>query len=195
MKKTIGKIKDTIIAGIVLFLPVYILYTVFKKVYYSLYKYGHKLAEILGLEDAGDKKSVPFVTLFLVLVLLFICGLLVRFAMVTKIKEWIENIVLLYIPTYSKYKAKTMAKLEPEEDARPPVLVEMNGAWKPAFLIQTENNKSTVFLPSTPDIDLGDVWIVDSNKVTELPMTSIEFKNAILLSGRGIKTSVTTKKE
>jgi uncharacterized membrane protein len=153
-----------------------------------LYKYGHKLTEILGLDNAGDKKWVPFVTLFLVVVLFFICGLLARFAMIGKMKEWIENNVLLYIPTYSKYKAKMTAKLQPEEDVRPPVLVELNGAWKPGFLIKTNEEKSTVFLPTTPDIDYGEVWIVENARVSLLEMTTKEFKTSLLLSGKGMKT-------
>lgn len=188
MKKIIKKIKDTVISGIVLFLPIFILLSIFKKVYSTLYKTGHKLTEILGLDNAGDKKWVPFVTLFLVVVLFFICGLMVRFAMVTKMKEWIENNVLLYIPTYSKYKAKMTAKLQPEEDVRPPILVELNGAWKPGFLIKVNEDKSTVFLPTTPDIDYGEVWIVTSNKVTMLDMSPKEFKTSLLLSGKGMKT-------
>ena len=188
MKKTIKKIKDTVISGIVLFLPIFILLSIFKSVYTKLYKYGHKLTEILGLDNAGDKKWVPFVTLFLVVVLFFICGLLARFAMIGKMKEWIENNVLLYIPTYSKYKAKMTAKLQPEEDVRPPVLVELNGAWKPGFLIKTNEEKSTVFLPTTPDIDYGEVWIVENARVSLLEMTTKEFKTSILLSGKGMKT-------
>jgi uncharacterized membrane protein len=188
MNKAIKTIKDTVISGIVLFLPIIILLAIFKKVYSTLYKTGHKLTEILGMDEAGDKKWVPFITLCLVIVLLFICGLMVRFAMVTKMKEWIENNVLLYIPTYSKYKAKMMAKLQPEEDVRPPVLVELNGAWKPGFLIKKNDEKSTVFLPSTPDTDVGEVWIVASNKVTMIDMTTKEFKNSLLLSGKGLKT-------
>jgi uncharacterized membrane protein len=193
MKKIVKKIKDTVISGIVLFLPIFILLSIFKKVYSTLYKYGHKLTEILGLDNAGDKKWVPFVTLFLVVVVFFICGLMARFAMIGKMKEWIENNVLLYIPTYSKYKAKMTAKLQPEEDVRPPILAELNGAWKPGFLIHTNEDKSTVFLPTTPDIDYGEVWIVASNKVTLLDMTTKEFKTSLLLSGKGMKTGKTNQ--
>ena len=79
-----------------------------------------------------------------------------------------------------------MAKLQPKVDERPPVLVEMNGAWKPGFLIKTSENKATVFLPSTPDIDYGEVWIVESNKITLLDMTTKELKTSLLQSGKGM---------
>lgn len=195
MKKTIKQIKETVISGIVLFLPILILLYIFKKVYSALYKSGHKLTEIFGLDDAGDKKWVPFVTLVLVVIILFFCGLLVRFAMVTRMKEWIENNILIYIPNYSKYNAKMMAKLEPEEDVRPAILVEINGAWKPGFLIKSNTEKSTVFLPSTPDTDIGEVWVVENTKVTLLEMSTKELKNSLLLSGKGMKTVTSSNKE
>jgi uncharacterized membrane protein len=195
MKKITKKIKDTVISGIILFLPIFILLIIFKNVYSSLYETGNKLTKLLGLDDAGDKKWVPIVTLFLVAVVLYICGLMVRFAMVTKMKEWIENNILLYIPTYFIYKAKMMAKLQPEEAENPPILVELNGAWKPGFLINTNDEKSTVFLPSTPEIDYGEVWIVESNKITMLEMTAKEFKTSLLLSGKGMKTEKASKTE
>ena len=33
------------------------------------------------------------------------------------------------------------------------------------FLIHSEEGKSTVFMPSTPDTDYGEVWVVDTKKL------------------------------
>jgi uncharacterized membrane protein len=87
------------------------------------------------------------------------------------------------------------AKLQPEEDVRPPILAQLNGAWKPGFLIHANEDQSTVFLPTTPDIDYGEVWIVASNKVTLLDMTTKEFKTSLLLSGKGMKTGKSAKND
>jgi uncharacterized membrane protein len=195
MKKILAQFKETVISGIVLFLPIFVLMAIFKNVYTKLYGSGHKLMKIFGLDADEDKKWIPFITLLLVIIILFICGLLVRFAMVTRMKELIENNLLIYIPNYSKYRAKMMAKLQPEEDVRPAILVELNGAWKPGFLIKSNTEKSTVFLPSTPDTDIGEVWIVENTKVTLLEMSTKELKNSLLLSGKGMKTVTSSNKE
>lgn len=79
-----------------------------------------------------------------------------------------------------------MAKLQPGQDLRQPALVEMHEGWKPGLLVSDESGKSTVFMPSTPDTDYGEVWIVDSKKVTLLNMTLKEFKTSLLLSGKGL---------
>jgi len=181
MVEIFKKIKNTFISGVILFLPVFILAAILKKVYDFMFGFGHKFTEMLGLE----KDFAPVLTTVCIILLFYVFGLLVRFSIVTRGKEWIENNVLTYIPTYSKYKAKMMAKLQPGEDKRHPVLVEMNEGWKPAFLISSQDGKSTVFMPSTPDTDIGEVWIVDSKRISEVNMTAKEFKTSLLLSGRG----------
>jgi uncharacterized membrane protein len=183
MKNLFNKVKNTIISGIVLFLPVFILAAIFKKVYDFMFGFGHKFTQSLGLE----KDFAPVLTTIFIIILFYSFGLLVRFSLVTKVKEWIENNVLVYIPPYSKYKAKMMAKLQPEPDLRQPVLVEKSDGWKPGFLIGSEGRKSTVFLPSTPDTDYGEVWIVDSSRISKLDITPKELKTSLLLSGKGFK--------
>ncbi|MDQ6473098.1 hypothetical protein RB619_20855 [Flavobacterium sp. LHD-80] len=188
MANTFSNIKETVISGVILFLPIFILLLIFKKLYDSLYGIGHKLCIIFGLDKMAEMNFVPILTTILLVIVLYLFGLMVRFAMVTKIKEWIENNVLIYIPTYSKYKAKMMAKLQPEDRSEHPVLVQLGEAWKPGFLMNAADGKSTVFLPTTPDTDYGEVWIVQDSKVTTVEMTPKEFRTSILLSGKGIKT-------
>jgi uncharacterized membrane protein len=183
MKNLYKKIKNTFISGIILFLPLFILAAILQKVYTFMFGFGHKITALLGME----KEFAPVLTTVLVILLFYIFGLLVRFSMVTKMKEWIENNLLVYIPTYSKYKAKMMAKLQPGADLRQPVLVEMSGALKPGLLVNTENGKSTVFMPTTPDTDYGEVWVVDSKSVTEINMSTKELKTSLLLAGKGLK--------
>lgn len=182
MKKLFDKIKSTFISGIILFLPLFILAAIIQKVYQFVFGFGHKITALLGLE----KEFAPILTTVLVILIFYIFGLLVRFSMVTKMKEWIENNLLVYIPTYSKYKAKMMAKLQPGADLRQPVLVEMNGAWKPGLLVSAVNGKSTVFMPTTPDTDYGEVWVVKSECVQQLAMTTKELKTSLLLGGKGL---------
>lgn len=187
MKDQFKKVKNTIISGIVLFLPVFILVAIFQKVYGFLFGFGHKLTGMLGLDKVEGLDFAPVLTTVLLIVVLYLFGLLVRFSTVTKVKEWIENNVLIYIPTYSKYKSKMMAKLQPGQDLRLPAMVEMHDGLKPCLLVSSDSGKSIVFMPSTPDTDLGEVWIVDTKRVFEVNMTLKEFKTAMLLSGKGLK--------
>ena len=79
-----------------------------------------------------------------------------------------------------------MSKLQPGVDLRQSVLVEINGAWKPGFLVVEQGEKSTVFLPTSPDTDYGEVWVVRSESVQNLAMSTKELKTSLLLGGKGL---------
>ncbi len=185
MKETIKKVKNTIISGIILFLPVFILVSLFQKVYDFVYGLGHKLTGILGLDSASGWVTV--LSALLLIIIVYVFGMIARLTSVTRAKEWFENNVLNYVPNYSKYNAKMTSKLQPGEDLRQPALVEISGYWKPGFLISAEEGKSTLFMPSTPDTDFGEVWIVESERVKEINMNAKDFVKSIHLSGKGLK--------
>ena len=187
MKEQFKKIQRTLISGVILFIPVFILLAVFQKIYGFFSGFGKNLASSLGLKSVGGGSAEPIVTTILLIIIFYLSGLLVRFTLVTKVKEWIENSVLIYVPNYSKYKAKMMAKVQPSKDERKPALVEVNDYLKPCFIVSSSDSKTIVFLPSSPDTDNGEVLIVESSKVKAINMDFTEFKNSLLLSGKGLK--------
>ncbi|MBK7253370.1 MAG: hypothetical protein IPI04_05465 [Ignavibacteria bacterium] len=187
MKETIKKIKKTFIAGVILFLPVFVLLSIFQKVYGFIFGFGKKLTDLLGLSNVPGWDFAPALTTVLLIVIFYLFGLLTKISAVTKSKEWFENNVLSYVPNYSKFNAKMTIKLQPGEDLRQPALIEINDFRRPGFLIHSEEGKSTVFMPSTPDTDYGEVWVVDTKKVKQINMNAKEFKKSILLSGKGLK--------
>ncbi|MBL8006739.1 MAG: hypothetical protein JNJ56_04360 [Ignavibacteria bacterium] len=190
MKETFKKVKKTFIAGVILFLPVFVLLSIFQKVYGFVFGFGKKLTDILGLSNVPGWDFAPALTTVLLIIIFYLFGLLTRISAVTKGKEWFETNVLNYIPNYSKFNAKMTIKLQPGEDLRQPALIEINDFWKPGFLIHSENGRSTVFMPSTPDTDYGEVWVVETKRVNEINMSSKEFKKSILLSGKGLKLNL-----
>ncbi len=186
MSERIKKFKGTIISGIILFIPVFIILALIEKIYAFLFGFGTKIAQILGLTSIGGKAAAPVVTTILLLIIFYISGLLVRFTLVTRAKEWIENSVLIYVPNYNKYKAKMMTKLQPVKDERQPAVVQIGDYLKPCLIVSSLDSKTTIFIPSTPDTDYGEVMIVDTAKVKKINMNSADFKNAILMSGKGL---------
>ena len=187
MKEQFKKIQRTVISGVVLFIPIFVLIAILEKVFGFLSGFGKGLASTLGLKSIGGVSAAPIVTTILLIIIFYLCGLLVRFTLVTKVKEWLENSVLNYVPNYAKYKAKMLAKVQPTKDERQPALVEINEYLKPCLIVSTSDSKTTVFVPSSPDTDNGEVLIVDSRKVKAIRMDIIEFKNSLLLSGKGMK--------
>jgi uncharacterized membrane protein len=185
MSSVFTYIKNTIVTGTLVFLPLIVLMGMLIKVYKTLFEYGNKLTEFLGLHNIHVINFPIIITILLVLLLMLLFGILVRFSFVKVMNEQIEENILKHLPGYPKYKAEMMKKIIPNADNHAPVLVEMNGSWKPGFLVSQSEDKSTVFLPNSPDTDNGEVWVVTSSKVQMLDMSHDDLEKALLLSGEG----------
>ncbi len=98
MKETVKKFKRTFISGVILFLPVFVLLSIFQKVYGFIFGFGKKLTGLLGLSGVPGWDFAPALTTVLLIVIFYLFGLLTRFTAVTRGKEWFENNILSYVP-------------------------------------------------------------------------------------------------
>lgn len=186
MKAFMDNFRNTILSGILFLLPGFVVVYIIQKTWKILTGFGYFLAKTMGLEFIKGIDTGPIVTTLVMIVLLYGCGLLVRFARITRIRNWLENAFLEYIPGYVKYKVKMEEKLLPPEDTRKPVLVQLNQAWKPGFLVESRGEEAVVFMPHTPETDTGDVWVIHQSHLRLLDMDAKRFKKSLELSGHGL---------
>lgn len=186
MKKQLENFRNTILSGILFLLPVFVIAVILQRAWKGLTGFGTKLAKTLGLETVGGFSVGPVITTLALLLIFFLCGLLVRIAMVSKVRNWLESSILKFIPGYVIYKAKMESKLLPPTDKRQPVLVQLNNAWKPGLLIEQHEDKAVVFMPRTPETDTGEVWVIEASHIKPLSMTAKQFSKSLELSGYGL---------
>jgi uncharacterized membrane protein len=187
MKSFIERFRNTILSGIVFLLPVFAVVYILQKVWKGLTGFGAQLAGFLGIKSVAGVGAASVMTSIILLLLFYGCGLLVQFAMISNIRNWVERNMLQYIPGYLKYKVKMEEKLLPPEDERQAVLVHLHDAWKPGLLISRDSGQAIVFLPDTPDTDNGEVWVVEEKNLRLLTMSAKELKGSLQMSGRGLR--------
>lgn len=187
MKSFLEKIRNTILSGIIFLIPVFALILLEHKIWKGMTGFGQQLANLLGITTVAGVGAASVMTTVILLLLFYVCGLLVRFAMVSSISKWMDRNLLQYIPGYVKYKVKMEEKLLPPEDLRQTVLVHIQDAWKPGLVMGRNNGNATVFLPSTPDTDNGEVWVVEEKNLRPLQMSVEELIGSLQMSGRGLK--------
>jgi uncharacterized membrane protein len=187
MKSFFERIRNTIISGIVLLFPLFAMIFILQKVWYATTGFGQKMATFLGIRTVAGVGGGSVMTTIILLLVFYVSGLIVRFAMVTRVRDWIEGNMLMYIPGYLKYKVKMEEKLMPPEDNRPAVLVKSGDAWKCGLLMDKSGGKAIVFLPNTPDTDNGEVVVVPEQDIEIMAMTARELKASLQMSGRGLK--------
>ena len=195
LRRVLMQIYQTSIQGIVFFLPLFYLVMLLIDVVQSLEGIASKIVDYIGIEkiwaigDILGFGTTIGISIFLLVLILYINGLIVKLVVFESIHDWLETNVFDFIPGYIAYKV--YFKTQVVEDLRQPVLVR-NGkfdAERPALLLDTNsvNNKATVFVPNTPDSKTGEVWIVSSEFVKELKgYTASELLMALQCPGAGL---------
>jgi uncharacterized membrane protein len=186
MKKFFDSLRSTILAGIIFLIPIFVLILLLEKAYKALSGFGAQLSDFLGLKSIGGVGAVSIATTLILMAIFYFCGLLVRIAMFTNMRAWVENNVLQYIPGYLNYKVQMEEKITKRKQPDQPALVRVGEVSRPCLLVETSGSKCTVFVPNTPDTHSGEVWIVDKEQVTVLAMTDKVFTTSLQRSGKGL---------
>jgi uncharacterized membrane protein len=179
-------VRNTIISGIVFLIPVFVIIVILQNLYSKLTGFGKQLSALLGIKSVAGVGAATIGTTILLILIFYCCGLLVRFAMFSSLRNWIDR-GLMFIPGYVNYKVKMEEKLMPKVESRVAALIRTGDVERPGFLVNRRENKCTVFIPNSPDTDTGEVWIVDEIQVKELGIADAVFLNGIRHSGKNLK--------
>ena len=186
MKSLLNHLKGTIISGIVFLIPVFVIIVILQNLFAKLTGFGKQLSSMLGIKSVAGVGAATIGTTIVLLLAFYFFGLLFRFAMFTRLRDWIDK-GLMFIPGYVNYKVKMEEKLMPRVETRVAALIRTGDVERPGFLVHREKNKCTVFVPNTPDADTGQVWVVEDHQVKELGLADAGFVNAIRHSGKHLR--------
>lgn len=185
MKPFFQFIRTTCTGGILFLLPVVLLIVVTGKAYSILRKVASPLTErmpdlILGLDGS------TLLTIFLIVVICFLSGLLFRSPRVQKGISGLEENVLAYLPGYFMLKSITADSLgNSTSHDMTPVLVKDGDTWNIGFLVEEDEKHGTVFIPEAPRHDSGEVKIVPIGWVKKIDAGSSKAARSLKRYGMG----------
>jgi uncharacterized membrane protein len=179
-------LKQQILAGIVFLIPVFVIITILQKLWKGLSGIGNSVAESLGLKSLIGSSSVTLSTTILLVLVFYVVGWLVRFSLLIRFRDWIEQSLLQYIPGYLSYKAKMQEKLLPKKDARKPVWVSLGNHRRPGLLIEENEMEAVVYFPNAPDSNNGQVMVVDINLVSAMKKDASTLIKQLQANGKSL---------
>lgn len=186
MNKPFNFIKLTISGGLLFLIPVVVAIMVLAKAVHFLRSIVRPLAQQIPFTHVAGFGVVSILAILLLLLVCFLAGLFMRTPVAKKIKVWLEDGILSFIPGYAYLKELSMDTLA----------MKTNENWKPAsilvddnevicFVVDETEHYCSLFIPDAPRPSSGSVCVRAKAEVRYLPIEMNEAKGLIRTFGKG----------
>jgi uncharacterized membrane protein len=181
-------VKNTLVGGLLIVVPLYLAVLLLLKAMQSVMGLVRPLAKLLPPWIPADN----LLSLLLVLSLCFLIGLAVRAPMGRALRERLEQSLFERIPGYALFRSLTQRLAgESREHVWQPALAEIEDALVPAFIIEElEDGRFTVFVPSIPTPLAGAVYVLSQERVHPLDVPFTQAIQTVSRWGSGAKELV-----
>src|SRR5262245_46783591 len=172
-------LRNTLVGGLLILLPVYLALLLLLK---AVKVVGNLLDPVTALlPDWLRFKDLWSVVL--ILVFCFAIGALARTRTGRRIRERIEASLFSDLPGYAVFKGLTQQLTgQGQETAWKPALAEVEDALVPAFIVeQLDDGRFTVFVPSVPTPFVGTVYVLTPERVHPV---NVPFTHALKIVSR-----------
>jgi uncharacterized membrane protein len=188
MKQTLAFIGKTVLAGLLVVVPIYLAILLLLKGMQSIGKLVQPFTKILPEWMPAEQ----LLSLLLVLAICFAIGLALRTRRGTTVRDRMEKRLLEKIPGYTTFRNLTrqMAGVT-GQNVWKPAMVEMEDGLVLAFIVEEfEDGRYTVFVPSIPTPFAGSVFVFDAERVHPVDVPFPEAVRAVSQWGAGAKSLV-----
>jgi uncharacterized membrane protein len=188
MKYAWAFVKNTVVGGLLIVVPLYLAVLLLLKAMKSVMGLVRPFAQLLPTWLPADN----ILSLLLVLILCFLIGLAVRAPLGRALRERLEQSLFERIPGYALFRSLTQRLAgESRENVWQPALAEIEDALVPAFIIEEfEDGRFTVFVPSIPTPLAGAVYVLSQDRVHPLDVPFTQAIQTVSRWGSGAKELV-----
>jgi uncharacterized membrane protein len=163
MKSLTEAFKTSVIGGLVVLLPIWLVAITLKKIIGAANAVAGPLAERL----AGSTHLAGPILLVLVVVACFLTGLVIRTTMGRWFVRTMEKFLLERVPGYTLFRSVTRRFAGEGEDVMfAPAMAVFDNALVPAFVVEKhDDGRYTIFVPSAPTPAAGAIHILPASRV------------------------------
>jgi uncharacterized membrane protein len=183
MKKWGKSVAKTLVAGLLVVVPIYIAFLLLLKGTKTLLPVVKPMAKLLPAWFPGGH----ILSLLLVAALLYLVGFSIRTSRGQAALERTEKSLFSKIPGYALIHSLTQRMAGKSEDnAWRPALAEIEEALVPAFIVEElEDGRFTVFVPSVPTPFAGSLYILTRDRVHPVDISFAQAIQAVSRWGSG----------
>ncbi len=188
MKKTLPFLLNTFLAGFFILLPFAFIVTVVLMAFTRVRGLADRLAQSQLEAIQVSPIVLTLVAAIILFLIFFITGLLVSYGAAGKGSTWLEEKFLNYVPGYLLIKglANGLVGATTGEGIRPVLIQRFPGYGELGYVMEElDDGRYAVFVPFTPNVGTGKVWIVDGEKIEFVDARLMEVREALSLFGVG----------
>jgi uncharacterized membrane protein len=190
MKRLGEFLKTTLLGGLLVLLPVLLLYLLLAETLPLIIALATPIADLFP-KGTFDRINFPvLIALILLVGASFVIGLGLRSAVGRRMGGWIEQNTLGRLAAYSALKGLTKGFVGAKEEAafRPALLISSEGEQELAYVIEDHGDGNlTVLVPWSPAAFAGSVKIVSQDRIEWVNTNLGEFTNVLGHWGVGVK--------
>jgi uncharacterized membrane protein len=184
MRKTKSNFKANVIYGLVVAFPFAITFVILEKVVDTL----RRIATFIGLESAFAASIAIVLAVSLFLILFYAIGAFMHTKIGALSFKSLEKKIFMQIPGYEIISNMLKGFAEDKIESYRPALVQLCHPGDSVFCFVMEENDNrtvTVFVPSVPTMTIGNLHVVELDRVTFLEAKHREVINCITDWGVG----------
>ena len=184
--------RNHIITGFIFLMPVLITLAVIGKFWNSLLKVGNKVSKLIHVHTLLGPNGDAIMAVILFLLLCILAGFLVKMTVFKKLSDSLDAQLASFIPGYTDLRKQTQTKIgkEPKKEVFDTCLVQTEGTWKPAYLIDVApNGDAVVYVPTAPAFNTGQVLVASGGTYRKLKIDSEMLNTYLQKLGKGLKVS------
>ena len=198
MKPIVEFLKNTILGGLLVLLPLLLSWGLLAKAFDIIVKMATPLVSLLPSSILVEAPRLKELVAVVVLVTAsFIFGMLLRASLFRNVVNLMESHTVGRLPVYAALKGLVSEAFRPEASGgfKPAMLLLAEGMQRPAYVIEDHGDGNlTVFLPSAPAAFSGMVHVVSRDRVVFLDVKLIELIQSIARYGVGQRDLLKKKK-
>lgn len=167
--------------------PVIVLIILIDKGVILLMDLSSPIADVLPYSSFVGLDKDYWAGLLVLIALAFISGIIATAKHAVKIKNWLEDNIMSYVPGYMYIKMTGEQMIGYREDkSYQVVLVRMDEATQLAYLIEEIDDKNVaIYVPDAPDPMLGELLFVHKDRVTPIDISYSKAQSFIKKLGAG----------
>ena len=181
-------LKTTIIGGLVVIVPVAVLALVLGDLFRNLVSLADPIASQLPFGTLVNTAIVTLLALFVILLLCFVTGMIVRTSWGHAGRQWFERRILGRVPMYDLVRNLTHQFAGSNSTQFIPAEIDLYGSECTvlgAIVDELPDGRLAVFVPATPVATVGQVHLVPAARVKKLDASLAAAVNSIAEWGSG----------